>query len=50
MRISPARGVRKPMIALNSVDLPEPLTPTRPQMVPGPSSNEASRSAVVPLG
>ena len=39
----------KPMMALNSVDLPEPLTPTSAAMVPRGSSNDASRKAVWPL-
>ena len=44
-----AAGCTKPMIALKSVDLPLPLTPTSAQIVPGSSSNEASRTAVRPL-
>lgn len=41
-------GIRG-MIALNSVDLPLPLTPTRAAMVPVGISKEASRSARWPL-
>ena len=37
------------MIALKIVDLPLPLTPTSAQIVPGSSSNDASRTAVKPL-
>ncbi len=37
------------MIALNSVDLPEPLTPTSAVIVPVGISKLASRSAVWPL-
>ena len=48
-RTSPADGRTKPMIALKIVDLPLPLTPTSAQIVPGSSSNEASRTAVKPL-
>ena len=43
-------GATKPMIALNSVDLPLPLTPTRAQIVPGPRLKVASRSAAMPFG
>ena len=33
-RISPPSGTRSPRIILNSVDLPTPLRPTRPTLVP----------------
>ena len=48
-RTSPADGRTKPMMALKIVDLPLPFTPTSAQIVPGSSSNEASRTAVWPL-
>ena len=37
------------MIALKSVDLPAPLTPSSPAMVPRGTAKLASGSAVTPL-
>jgi hypothetical protein len=45
----PAAAGRKPMIALNSVDLPAPFTPTSAVIVPVGMAKLASRSAVSPL-
>ena len=45
----PGDGRTKPMIALNRVDLPLPLTPTSAADRARPSSKLASRSAVKPL-
>ena len=45
----PRASGTKPMIALNRVDLPEPLTPTSAVMVPRGSEKLMSRMAVMPL-
>ena len=45
----PRVGRTKPISALNRVDLPLPLTPTKAQIEPMPSSKEAPSSAVWPL-
>ena len=45
----PAAGFRKPMMALKSVDLPLPLTPTSAVMLPSGVQKPASLSAVWPL-
>ena len=45
----PAESGTKPMTALNSVDLPLPLTPTSAVMLPAGVSKLASRKAVWPL-
>ena len=41
MQDRPASGLTMPMIALNSVDLPEPFMPTRPQIRPGSTVSDA---------
>ncbi len=42
---SPAVGRRMPASTLSSVDLPEPLAPMRPTVVPRSISTDTSRSA-----
>ena len=49
MLTSPFAGLRKPISVLKIVDLPEPLTPTSAQIVPGPRAKDASFTAVTPL-
>ena len=45
----PLAGLRKPMMALKSVDLPLPFTPTSAQMEPACRRKLASWTATVPL-
>ena len=49
MEIVPLAARTNPITALNSVDLPEPFTPTRAAIDPPGTLNDASRSAVWPL-
>ena len=49
MRTVPLASGTKPMIDLNNVDLPLPLTPTSAVMVPRGTEKLALRSAVWPL-
>ena len=44
-RIVPAVGVRRRVISRPMVDLPEPLSPTRPSVSPGPMSNDTPTTA-----
>ena len=48
-RPAPVASGTKPMIALNSVDLPEPFTPTSAVIVPRGTAKLASSTAVSPL-
>ena len=47
--ISPRAAGTKPIIALNSVDLPAPFTPTNAVIVPAGISKLVSDKAVCPL-
>ncbi|SLJ83164.1 Uncharacterised protein [Mycobacteroides abscessus subsp. abscessus] len=45
----PEVGLTSPTMVLNSVDLPEPFMPTRPQIRPGASVSETpSRASTSP--
>ena len=46
-RISPAVGLWMPMMALPSVDLPQPDSPTSPKTSPGIRSNETPSTALI---